>query len=45
MRSEWGDILITADTVVICGGRIFGKPDGREGRRPCWPNCPAAGIR
>ena len=26
-----GDILITADTVVICGGRIFGKPDGREG--------------
>ena len=25
------DILITADTVVICGGRIFGKPDGREG--------------
>ena len=35
-----GDILITADTVVICGG----PTDGR-GRRPCWPNCPAAGIR
>jgi septum formation protein len=24
------DILITADTVVICGGHIFGKPAGRE---------------
>ena len=28
-----GDILITASPT-----------DGR-GRRPCWPNCPAAGIR
>lgn len=25
------DILITADTVVVCGGEILGKPDGREG--------------
>lgn len=25
-----GDILITADTVVICGGQILGKPGGRE---------------
>lgn len=26
-----GDILITADTIVICGGEILGKPDGRQG--------------
>lgn len=25
------DILVTADTVVICGDRIFGKPSGRDG--------------
>lgn len=24
------DILITADTLVVLGGRILGKPDGRE---------------
>ncbi len=26
-----GDVLITADTVVILGDRILGKPDGRAG--------------
>ncbi len=26
-----GEILLTADTVVICDGSILGKPDGREG--------------
>ncbi|HIW97877.1 MAG TPA: septum formation protein Maf [Candidatus Tidjanibacter gallistercoris] len=25
------DVLITADTVVVCDGRIFGKPGGRDG--------------
>lgn len=25
------DILVTADTVVICEGRVLGKPAGREG--------------
>ena len=46
------DILITADTVVICGGHIFGKPAGREdaaglraaltGSRPRPPGRPGA---
>lgn len=26
-----GDVLLTADTVVICDGEILGKPDGRRG--------------
>lgn len=28
LRNE--DILVTADTVVVCGDRILGKPHGRE---------------
>ncbi len=25
-----GDILLTADTIVVCGGRVLGKPRGRR---------------
>jgi len=28
-----GDTVIGADTVVVCGGRVLGKPDGREDAR------------
>ena len=40
-----GDILITADTVVIAAAAYSASPTDGRGRRPCWPNCPAAGIR
>ncbi|MGA1792585.1 MAG: Maf family protein [Thermoplasmatota archaeon] len=33
VRAEGGDIVIGADTVVICGGEVLGKPKDREDAR------------
>ena len=42
---ESGDVVIAADTIVVCQGRVLGKPHSPEEARECCGSCPAGTTR